>query len=108
LGIDFPAPRGTPVYAAAKGLVTAAERHRYFGNRVRIAHQNGFVTAYAHLNDFRVRPGQTVQKGQMISSVGSTGYSTGPHLHYEVLYNDKSRNPAEYLFPQDSNPSSAQ
>ncbi len=104
LGIDFPAPRGTPVYATARGVAATVEKHRHFGNRVRIIHGNGFVTVYAHLHEFRVRRGQEVRKGQVIGTVGSTGYSTGPHLHYEVLCNEKSCNPAEYLFPQAQEP----
>ena len=88
-GTDFAAPRGTPVYAAGNGVVERANRFGSFGNYVRIRHANGYETAYAHLNGFArgIRAGSRVTQGQVIAYVGTTGRSTGPHLHSEVHHN---------------------
>lgn len=83
-GIDFPAPTGTPVLAARSGLVTIARYLDGYGNMVAIRHKLGVSTVYAHLSAFLVREGQSVAVGQPIGRVGSTGESTGPHLHFEV------------------------
>ncbi|HEX4597318.1 MAG TPA: M23 family metallopeptidase [Burkholderiaceae bacterium] len=96
-GIDFAAPIGTPIYAAAGGVVASAERHPEFGNVVRIDHGNGLQTLYAHTLRFIVRAGDIVRKGQQIGFVGTTGRSTGPHLHFEVHVNGVPQNPLKYL-----------
>ena len=88
-GTDFAAPTGTPVMAAGNGTIERASRFGTYGNYVRIRHANGYQTAYAHLNGYGpgIRSGVRVQQGDIIGYVGSTGASTGPHLHYEVLEN---------------------
>lgn len=94
-GLDFAAPRGTPIYAAGDGVVERANRYGSFGNYVRIRHANGYKTVYAHLNGFKkgLRAGKRVRQGDVIGYVGTTGRSTGPHLHYEVHLNGKAVNP---------------
>ena len=94
-GVDFAAPRGTPIKAAGDGVVERADRYGSFGNYVRIRHANGYKTAYAHLKGFRkgIRKGKRVRQGDIIGYVGTTGRSTGPHLHYEVHLNGKAVNP---------------
>jgi len=94
-GVDFAAPRGTPIKAAGDGVVERADRYGSFGNYIRIRHANGYKTAYAHLKGFRkgVRKGKRVRQGDIIGYVGTTGRSTGPHLHYEVHLNGKAVNP---------------
>jgi murein DD-endopeptidase MepM/ murein hydrolase activator NlpD len=96
-GIDLAAPRGTPIYAAAEGVVKTAERESGYGNVVRIQHAFGLETVYAHLSKIRVRPGQTLSRGVQIGDMGSTGRSTGSHLHYEVRVNGQPVNPMTYL-----------
>lgn len=100
-GVDFAAPRGTPVYAAGDGTVTRANRFGSFGNYVSIRHANGYETAYAHLNGFArgIRSGTRVRQGQVIAYVGTTGRSTGPHLHYEVHVKGKKTNPLALKVP---------
>ncbi len=100
-GTDFAAPTGTPVMAAGSGIVERANRFSSFGNYVRIRHRNGYKTIYAHLNGFArgIRAGSRVQQGQVIGYVGSTGRSTGPHLHYEVHLNDRPLNPMTLDLP---------
>lgn len=99
-GIDIGAPKGAPVRAADSGYVVAAgwdnERVSY-GFMILINHGNGYVTRYAHLSSMDVEAGDSVKKGQLIGRVGSTGNSTGPHLHFEVIYNGNRRNPFSYL-----------
>ncbi len=94
-GVDFAAPRGTPIKAAGDGVVERADRYGSFGNYIRIRHANGYKTAYAHLNGFRkgIRKGKRVRQGDTIGYVGTTGRSTGPHLHYEVHLRGKAVNP---------------
>src|SRR5690625_308211 len=91
-GIEFAAPTGTPIYAAGDGTVQMAGRNGGYGNYIRIRHGNGYETAYAHLIRFAkgIRAGVRVRQGDVIGYVGSTGASTGPHLHYEVLVNGRS------------------
>lgn len=91
-GTDFAAPTGTPIYAAGNGVVERANRYGGYGKYVRIRHQKGYKTAYAHMSRFArgVRSGRSVRQGQIIGYVGSTGASTGPHLHYEVYKNGKA------------------
>jgi len=83
-GLDFAAPRGTPIVAASGGVVTEARYVPGYGKLVEISHGNGLVTRYAHASSIGVKLGEVVTKGQQIATVGSTGRSTGPHLHYEV------------------------
>lgn len=94
-GVDFGAPRGTPVLAAGDGVVKLAGPRGTFGNYIRIEHSEGLETAYAHLNGFAkgLKQGQRVRQGEVIGYVGTTGRSTGPHLHYEVLQNGQHQNP---------------
>ncbi len=94
-GVDFAAPRGTPIYAAGKGVVERAGRNGGYGNYIRIKHNGSLKTAYAHLHKFAkgIKSGVRVKQGQIIGYVGSTGRSTGPHLHFEVLKNGKQVNP---------------
>jgi Peptidase family M23 len=97
-GIDFAAPRGTPVYATGNGVVRLTKRSfTGYGNQVEIDHGYGFLTKYCHMQDFTVKPGQKVARGQCVGYVGSTGVSTAPHLHYEVVRNRKKINPAHYF-----------
>lgn len=94
-GVDFAAPRGTPILAAGSGTVERANRYGSFGNYVRIRHSDGYQTAYAHMKGFArgIRAGARVRQDQVIGYVGTTGRSTGPHLHYEVIHNGKKINP---------------
>lgn len=96
-GLDFSAETGTPVYAAAAGVVAVAEPHPEFGNMVDIDHGDGLLSRYAHLSRFLVKPGQLVRRGEPIGEVGSTGRSTGPHLHFEVRLLGVPQNPARFL-----------
>lgn len=95
LGVDFGARTGTPIYAAASGRVIFAGRKGGYGNVVKIRHRDGFVTLYAHMRKFRsgIRSGKRVKKGQVIGYVGSTGMSTGPHLHFGLYKNGRPINP---------------
>ena len=97
-GVDFGAPTGSPVLAAAGGRVTFAGPHGGHGNYIQVLHHPGLMTAYAHLSRFAVRPGASVAQGQVIGYVGSTGLSTGPHLHYETWVNGKPVNPVSIKF----------
>jgi len=94
-GVDFAAPRGTPVLAAGSGTVERANRYGSYGNYIRIRHTDGYKTAYAHLKGFArgVKSGAYVKQDQVIGYVGTTGRSTGPHLHYEVHHHGKKINP---------------
>jgi murein DD-endopeptidase MepM/ murein hydrolase activator NlpD len=96
-GIDFAAPVGTPIFAAAGGVVASTDRHPEFGNLVKIDHGNGLQTLYAHTSRILVKVGDIVRRGQEIALVGTTGRSTGPHLHFEVHVNGSAVNPAKYL-----------
>jgi murein DD-endopeptidase MepM/ murein hydrolase activator NlpD len=96
-GVDFSARTGTPIVAAANGFVIVAERHPDYGNMVEIDHGNNYTTRYAHASALLVKPGQLVKRGQLLAKVGSTGRSTGPHLHFEVRYKGASVNPARFL-----------
>ncbi len=100
-GVDFAAPRGTPIYAAGNGMVTYAARKGSFGNYVRIRHNDTYATAYAHMKGFGrgIRKGKRVNQGQVIGYVGTTGRSTGPHLHYEILKNNRQVNPLRIKMP---------
>ena len=98
-GIDFPAEVGTPVVAAASGKVVFADVHPQYGKMVEIDHGNGLVTRYAHAARLLVKEGDLVVRGQRVAAVGSTGRSTGPHLHFEVRLNGVPQNPARFLQP---------
>jgi murein DD-endopeptidase MepM/ murein hydrolase activator NlpD len=96
-GVDFPASAGTPIVAAASGKVVFADVHPEYGKLVEIDHGNGLVTRYAHASRVIVRPGDLVLAGQRIATVGSTGRSTGPHLHFEIRLKGVAQNPARFL-----------
>jgi len=98
-GIDFPAETGTPVIAAASGKVVLAEVHPAYGKMIEIDHGNGLVSRYAHNSALFVKEGDFVVRGQRIGTVGSSGRSTGPHLHFEVRLNGVPQNPARFLQP---------
>ena len=97
-GLDISASTGTPIKAAAGGTVTFSGRKGSYGNMVVITHSNGVQTYYAHCNSLNVSAGQTVSQGQTIGTVGSTGNSTGPHLHLEVRVNGVAYNPQNYVY----------
>ena len=97
-GVDFGAPMGAPILAAANGTVAFAGRHGGHGNYVQLKHSKELATGYAHMSRFAVRPGQSVAQGQVIGYVGSTGISTGPHLHYEVWLRGRPTNPVSLKF----------
>lgn len=96
-GLDFKGPVGTPILAAAEGKVTSAGVQNGYGNCVEITHPNGLVTRYAHLSGFNVKVGQEVTRGVQIARMGSTGRSTGSHLHFEVRLNGAAVNPRKFL-----------
>ena len=96
-GTDFDAERGSPVWAAHQGVVETATYMKDFGRVIVLNHGNGFSTLYGHLNKIRVKYGETVRQGQRIGDVGSSGLSTGPHLHFEMRINHVLRNPKKYL-----------
>ena len=94
-GVDYAAPTGTPIYAGGDGVVQVAKYNGSYGNYIKIRHNSEFSTAYGHMSRFAkgIRPGSRVTQGQIIAYVGSTGRSTGPHLHYEVIQNGRRVNP---------------
>ena len=96
-GIDFPAEVGTPIVAAASGKVIEAGTHPQYGKIVAIDHGNGLVSRYAHASEVYVNEGDFVVRGQKVAAVGTTGRSTGPHLHFEVRMNGVPQNPARFL-----------
>ncbi len=96
-GLDIAAPYGTPIRATADGIVTFSGPLAAFGNVVFINHGHGFTTFYAHTSGDRVREGQQVRRGQVIAYVGTTGRTTGPHVHYEVQVNGTTVNPLKYI-----------
>ncbi len=96
-GIDFKGAIGSPIFAAADGRVTFAEQKSGYGNAIEITHANGMLTRYAHLSRIGVKVGQQVAAGTTIGGLGSTGRSTGPHLHFEVRINDRAVNPRPFL-----------
>jgi murein DD-endopeptidase MepM/ murein hydrolase activator NlpD len=96
-GIDFIAPPGSAISAAASGVVITAEYHSTYGNMVEVDHGNDLVTRYAHASKLLVRQGELVKRGQRIAEVGSTGRSTGAHLHFEVRVKGVAQNPTRFL-----------
>lgn len=96
-GVDLAAPSGTPIYATADGFVSKAEWFSSYGNFVSLEHGADLQTRYAHMSRIAVAPGTRVKKGEIIGYVGSTGRSTGPHLHYEVRIGGEAVNPIPYM-----------
>jgi len=97
-GIDFTAPKGTPIYATGNGVVSVAENGSGYGNHVIIKHGFGYASLYAHMSRIKARVGQKVTRGELIGYVGSTGTSTAPHVHYEVMKGENKVNPINYFF----------
>ncbi len=98
-GIDFTAPRGTDIYATGDGVVKSVEsKNRGYGKHIVIDHGYGYETLYAHMSGFNVREGQKIKRGEVIGFVGSTGTSTAPHLHYEVIKDNEKINPINFFF----------
>ena len=100
-GVDFAAPTGTPIYAGGNGIIEYVGRNGGYGKYIRIRHNNGYKTAYAHLSNYKkgISKGVRVSQGEIIGFVGSTGNSTGPHLHYEIIYQNKHINPLKLKLP---------
>lgn len=96
-GLDFKGPVGAPIYAAARGVVSFAGIKSGYGNCIEVDHGNGLMTRYAHMSRFAAQLGQSVKSGDVIGAIGSTGRSTGPHLHFEVRLNDQPLNPRPFL-----------
>ena len=96
-GIDIPAPTGTPTVAVSSGTVIYSGVQGSYGNTVMIQHDNGLVSLYAHNSSLVVKVGDQVKKGQVVAKIGSTGRSTGPHLHFEIRVNGTAQNPLNYL-----------
>lgn len=98
-GVDFAGPKGTPIYATADGVIKFTKnRWTGYGKQVEINHGFGYVTKYAHMQKYIVKKGQKVKRGELIGYLGNSGSSTGPHLHYEVIYNGKKVNPVHYFY----------
>lgn len=96
-GIDFAGKLGSDVVAVAAGVVTYAGKRSGYGNLVEINHGKGYTTRYGHNSEINVKVGETVKKGQVVAKMGSSGRSTGPHVHFEVLYNGQAVNPLKYI-----------
>jgi murein DD-endopeptidase MepM/ murein hydrolase activator NlpD len=96
-GIDIAAPTGDPIKTAAAGVVTTAGWGGGYGNVVRVQHPGGITTVYAHMSRIDVTPGQSVATGELLGQIGSTGFSTGPHLHFEVRVDDQAIDPLPWL-----------
>jgi murein DD-endopeptidase MepM/ murein hydrolase activator NlpD len=96
-GIDIPGPIGTAIYATADGIVSRSQWSGGYGNLVEINHGRGIMTRYGHLSSSAVMPGMRVKRGQLIARMGSTGRSTGSHLHYEVRLDGHAVNPMPFL-----------
>lgn len=96
-GVDFVAPTGTAVLAAREGAVIAVGYHAVYGRYVRLRHEGGYETFYGHLEDVNVELNQQISSGMMLGTVGNTGLSTGPHLHFEIRLNGTSRDPVRHL-----------
>ncbi len=96
-GVDLAIARGTPIYASKSGYITTAVYNYSWGNYVVINHMDGYSTLYGHMDSYIVTEGQYVEQGQVIGYVGTTGWSTGYHLHFTIFYNGSSVNPADYI-----------
>ena len=96
-GLDFQASTGTPIAAAAGGVVVTQEYHAAYGNMLEVDHGNDLITRYAHASRVLVKKGDLIKRGQKIAEVGTTGRSTGPHLHFEVRINGKTVDPLNYV-----------
>jgi murein DD-endopeptidase MepM/ murein hydrolase activator NlpD len=96
-GVDFAAKTGTPIYSVAVGVISFVGRKGGYGNAVEVDHGNGLVSRYGHLSKFKIEIGALVKKGDLIALAGSTGRSTGPHLHLEILQNGQQIDPSKYL-----------
>ncbi|MEO7641878.1 MAG: M23 family metallopeptidase, partial [Ramlibacter sp.] len=96
-GLDFQAGTGTPILAAAGGVVVTQEWHPEYGNLVEVDHGNDLITRYAHASKVLVKKGDLIRRGQKIAEVGTTGRSTGPHLHFEVLVQGVPQDPQKFL-----------
>jgi murein DD-endopeptidase MepM/ murein hydrolase activator NlpD len=107
-GLDFQADVGTPISAAAGGVVVAAENHPAYGNMVEVDHGNDLITRYAHASKLLVKKGDLVRRGQQLALVGTTGRSTGPHLHFEVLVQNVPQDPQKFLTAARNGPAARQ
>ena len=96
-GVDYAGPTGTDIYSVGGGVVSYVGQRSGYGNVVEVDHGDGLISRYAHLSMQKVKEGQIVKKGDLVAAMGSTGRSTGPHLHLEVLKNGEQLNPREYL-----------
>lgn len=96
-GLDFPAETGTSIYSAAGGMVVTQEFHFQYGNMIEIDHGNNLITRYAHASKVLVKKGDLIKRGQKIAEVGTSGRSTGPHLHFEVLVQGVPQDPQKFL-----------
>jgi murein DD-endopeptidase MepM/ murein hydrolase activator NlpD len=96
-GLDFVAPMGAAVLATAPGVVTRSEWSGAYGNWVEVAHDQGFHSRYAHLSQRKVAEGDKIERGTEIGALGNTGRSTGPHLHYEIMFKEEAINPTQVL-----------
>lgn len=96
-GLDFPAETGTPIYSAAGGMVVTQEFHFQYGNMIEVDHGNNLITRYAHASKVLVKKGDLIKRGQKIAEVGTSGRSTGPHLHFEVLVQGVPQDPQKFL-----------
>jgi len=103
-GLDFPADTGTAIHAAAGGVVRTAAWHPEYGQMLEIDHGNGLVTRYGHTSKILVKPGDLVKRGQVVADVGTTGRSTGPHLHFEVLVDGIPQDPQRFLAGANAKP----
>ena len=103
-GLDFPSPVGTEIHAAAGGVVRVAETHPEYGLMLEIDHGNGLITRYGHTSKILVKPGDLVKRGQVVADVGTTGRSTGPHLHFEVLVDGIPQDPQRFLAGPNAKP----
>ena len=99
-GIDISAKRGTPIFAPADGIISKVGKSKGLGNTVVISHLNNMQTRYGHMQEILVKKGQSVKRGDVIGTVGNTGRSTGPHLHFEVLVQNKTVDPADYIISE--------
>ena len=99
-GHDFSAHRGTPVYATGDGIIKISSYFGSYGNYIEIDHGYGLISAYGHLNKRNVKKGRRIIRGTKIGTVGNTGKSTAPHLHYEIKEKGRNKNPADYYFSQ--------